>query len=128
MEQKQPTRLLKVQCKKCGYTMRITLKWLNVAVPNCPVNHGVMTYLNAKLIKDVKPLPPFNRVWFEILDQVRQDLINQFKWKWMDGKLKASLIKHGLVAVTGSAVALKLGRPQLTQVGAEYLAKYTSLL
>jgi hypothetical protein len=33
---KQTTRLIKVSCKDCGYVMRITRKWLAVAVPECP--------------------------------------------------------------------------------------------
>lgn len=41
---KQSTRLLKVHCPGCGYTTRITQKWIDVAVPTCPNedcdNHG----------------------------------------------------------------------------------------
>lgn len=33
---KQGTRLAKVSCDDCGYTMRVTRKWLDVAVPACP--------------------------------------------------------------------------------------------
>lgn len=36
MRGKQPTRLLKTYCPKCGYTLRVTLKWLTIAVPTCP--------------------------------------------------------------------------------------------
>lgn len=38
------TRLLKVECRECGYTARITRKWLREAVPNCPARsyHGRM--------------------------------------------------------------------------------------
>lgn len=36
MIKKQSTRLIKVMCAACGYTMRITRKWLEVAVPDCP--------------------------------------------------------------------------------------------
>lgn len=32
---KQSTRLLKVECPKCGYTVRVTRKWLDVGVPTC---------------------------------------------------------------------------------------------
>lgn len=32
----QTTRQLKVQCPACGYTLRVTRKWLDVAVPTCP--------------------------------------------------------------------------------------------
>lgn len=31
------TRLIKVYCPECGYTMRVTRKWLEAAVPRCPV-------------------------------------------------------------------------------------------
>jgi hypothetical protein len=36
----QGTRLLKVMCA-CGYTVRVTQKWLNVGPPHCPM-HGAM--------------------------------------------------------------------------------------
>jgi hypothetical protein len=32
----QSTRLKKVFCPSCKYTMRVTQKWLETAVPNCP--------------------------------------------------------------------------------------------
>jgi hypothetical protein len=32
----QGTRLLKVQCPDCGYTIRVTRKWLDEGVPTCP--------------------------------------------------------------------------------------------
>lgn len=35
---KQSTRLLKVECPVCGYTVRTTRKWLDIAVPCCPVD------------------------------------------------------------------------------------------
>ncbi len=37
-ERKQSTRLLKVQCpdEGCGYTVRVTAKWLEVGFPTCP--------------------------------------------------------------------------------------------
>lgn len=34
---KQQTYMLKVQCGDCGYTVRTTQKWLEIAVPSCPV-------------------------------------------------------------------------------------------
>jgi hypothetical protein len=38
----QSTRMLKVMCQ-CGYTARVTLKWLNLAgPPHCPRGHGAM--------------------------------------------------------------------------------------
>ena len=33
---KQPTRMRKCECGECGYTLRATTKWLDVAVPDCP--------------------------------------------------------------------------------------------
>lgn len=40
---KQSTRLLKCVCKAddCGYTVRVTAKWLEVGPPHCPL-HGAM--------------------------------------------------------------------------------------
>jgi hypothetical protein len=38
------SRLLKTSCPTCGYTARITRRWLRFAVPTCPVTaaHGIM--------------------------------------------------------------------------------------
>lgn len=36
-QKKQSTRMLKCACPECGYTVRTTAKWLDVAVPVCPV-------------------------------------------------------------------------------------------
>jgi hypothetical protein len=33
---KQSTRMIKCECEECGYTVRMTRKWLAVGVPNCP--------------------------------------------------------------------------------------------
>jgi hypothetical protein len=38
---KQTTRLLKAACSECGYTVRVTQKWLEVGPPHCP-KHGAM--------------------------------------------------------------------------------------
>jgi hypothetical protein len=38
---KQGTRMLKASCEECGYTVRLTRKWLDVGPPGCP-NHGAM--------------------------------------------------------------------------------------
>lgn len=40
---KQTTRLIKCVCPAddCGYTVRVTQKWLDVGAPHCP-NHGAM--------------------------------------------------------------------------------------
>jgi hypothetical protein len=35
---KQSTRMHKAKCHQCGYTVRLTSKWLNVATPRCPVH------------------------------------------------------------------------------------------
>ena len=32
----QSTRMLKVMCPGCGYTVRATRKWLDIGVPACP--------------------------------------------------------------------------------------------
>lgn len=40
---KQTTRLHKCDCH-CGYTMRISSKWLKLATPRCPLGHGDMTH------------------------------------------------------------------------------------
>ena len=32
----QPARLKKVRCRSCSYTMRVTQKWIDTAVPKCP--------------------------------------------------------------------------------------------
>jgi hypothetical protein len=32
----QGTRLLKVSCPSCDYTIRVTHKWIDVAIPTCP--------------------------------------------------------------------------------------------
>lgn len=41
---KQGTRLLKAECVKCGYTVRVTAKWANEGLPYCGhVKHGRMT-------------------------------------------------------------------------------------
>lgn len=39
---KQSTRLQKCMCSKCGYTCRVTNKWLNEGAPICPICHRQM--------------------------------------------------------------------------------------
>ena len=39
---KQSTRNLKCECKRCGYTLRTSTKWLKLAMPKCPLGHGKM--------------------------------------------------------------------------------------
>jgi hypothetical protein len=36
MYKKQGTRMIKCECEVCGYTVRTTQKWLDIATPNCP--------------------------------------------------------------------------------------------
>lgn len=33
---KQGTRMIKASCTACGYTVRSTVKWINIATPTCP--------------------------------------------------------------------------------------------
>lgn len=40
---KQTTRLVKAQCGQCGYTVRVTRSWIEIAIPICPVDHIEMT-------------------------------------------------------------------------------------
>lgn len=40
---KQSTRMYKCDCA-CGYTMRISSKWLKIATPRCPLGHGDMSH------------------------------------------------------------------------------------
>lgn len=35
---KQTTRMLKAECPDCGYLVRTTQKWIDVATPRCPVD------------------------------------------------------------------------------------------
>lgn len=40
---KQTTRLIKAECPECGYTVRVTTKWLDIGPPRCAVEeHGPM--------------------------------------------------------------------------------------
>lgn len=36
---KQGTRMLKVSCPECEYTVRLSAKWLDIATPTCPNEH-----------------------------------------------------------------------------------------
>lgn len=38
---KQGTRLKKAECSQCGYTVRVTARWLEIGPPHCPT-HGAM--------------------------------------------------------------------------------------
>lgn len=35
-ERKQTTRMLKLECPECAYTIRTTRKWIEVGLPTCP--------------------------------------------------------------------------------------------
>jgi hypothetical protein len=39
----QGTRMLKVECPACGYTVRTTQKWLDVGTPSCPCGESMET-------------------------------------------------------------------------------------
>lgn len=41
LPKKQNTRLKKATCSECGYTARVTAKWLKIGPPHCP-SHGAM--------------------------------------------------------------------------------------
>lgn len=44
---KQTTRLNKAECSECGYTVRVTAKWLDsIGAPMCPCNGEVMGVAN----------------------------------------------------------------------------------
>lgn len=42
-QKKQGTRMIKCECEECGYTVRTTKKWLEVAMPECPVDRVTLT-------------------------------------------------------------------------------------
>ena len=39
---KQGTRMIKAACPECGYTVRTTQKWIDIAIPCCPVDNAEM--------------------------------------------------------------------------------------
>lgn len=43
-KKKQSTRMVKCTCAECNYTLRTTRKWIDVAVPKCPVDGAQMEY------------------------------------------------------------------------------------
>jgi hypothetical protein len=54
----QSTRLLKVYCETCGYTARITKRWIDKAgTPDCPAGHGNMVVAPVKEREAAKPAP-----------------------------------------------------------------------
>lgn len=44
---KQGTRLIKAECGECGYTVRVTSKWLALGAPICPVDDGAHGHMRA---------------------------------------------------------------------------------
>jgi hypothetical protein len=41
-KKKPGSRLLKCECSDCGYTVRVTAKWLEMGAPLCPCNEHSM--------------------------------------------------------------------------------------
>ncbi len=41
IRKKQSTRLLKVECRGCGYVIRVTKKWADVGLPTCCCGSGM---------------------------------------------------------------------------------------
>ena len=39
---KQSTRMLKAECPECGYTIRLSKKWADVGLPNCPTDGAAL--------------------------------------------------------------------------------------
>lgn len=37
----QSTRMKKLECPKCGYTVRVAQKWITVGLPTCPCGSGI---------------------------------------------------------------------------------------
>lgn len=50
LKKKQGTRLIKVFCIGCTYTIRVTMSWLTIAVPACPdpecIDHGKQMHVD----------------------------------------------------------------------------------
>jgi hypothetical protein len=40
---KQSTRMLKAECPECGYTIRLTKRWADVGLPDCPTDGAALT-------------------------------------------------------------------------------------
>lgn len=52
----QPARLLKVFCAACGYTVRVTKRWIDKSgTPICPCGHGAM--VEAVKAEKTEPAP-----------------------------------------------------------------------
>jgi hypothetical protein len=86
---KQTTRLLKVFCPECGYTCRITQKWIELGLPECPVCNQPMTDDPDALVE--QPLKSVERhMFFETPDKrfrvkySRQGETSQGRWTLTD--------------------------------------------
>ena len=51
---KQPTRTYKCKCGSCGYTVRVTKRWLTLGTPQCPNNTCAHWGLDMPVHKDGK--------------------------------------------------------------------------
>jgi hypothetical protein len=51
-KKKQTTRMVKAQCTECTYTVRLSRKWIEVALPICP-NVDCGAYQHEMLVDDV---------------------------------------------------------------------------
>jgi hypothetical protein len=61
---KQSTRLLKCECSRCGYTVRITRKWLTIAGPPiCPTDHIRLTLAAAPATSNAELITEFERAY-----------------------------------------------------------------
>jgi len=57
-------RLLKCECSRCGYTVRITRKWLTIAGPPiCPTDHIRLTLAAAPATSNAELITEFERAY-----------------------------------------------------------------
>jgi hypothetical protein len=50
---KQGTRMLKAECPECGYMVRLTKKWADVGLPNCPTDGASLALVGVEGGEDV---------------------------------------------------------------------------
>lgn len=60
--EKQKTRLKKAWCEQCGYTIRLTQKWIEIHFPVCPACNTAMSHELEKTIEDPNQLQIFKGV------------------------------------------------------------------
>ena len=41
-KKRQGTRMIKCTCDECGYAVRTSQKWIDVALPICPIHNSIM--------------------------------------------------------------------------------------